>query len=93
MVSQPTKTRHNALTSTNAQPTMVVVENISASINMVLINANVCLDTNLIRRKFTSTLDQWGSLQLASMSELRSYKAKHVVSSTGYDMLKPLSTI
>ena len=38
---------------------MVAVESISASIDMVLINANVCLDTNLIRRKFTSTLDQW----------------------------------
>lgn len=59
MVSQPTKTRRNALTSMNAQPTMVAVESISASIDMVLINANVCLDTNLIRRKFTSTLDQW----------------------------------
>ena len=34
-----------------------------------------------------------GSLQLASMPELRTYKAKYVVSSTGYDMLKPLSTI
>ena len=59
MVSQPTKTRHNALISTNAQPTMVAVESISASIDMALIDANVCLDTNLIRRKFTGTLDQW----------------------------------
>ena len=47
---------------------MVVVENISASIDMVLINANVCLDTNLIRRKFTSTL-----LKLINNS-LRKYK-------------------